>query len=50
MRCFFERDVPWYADTRDLIDPENFDLILYSSWDDVRFEAESQLAGADVQW
>jgi spore maturation protein CgeB len=45
---FFERDVPWYADTRDLIDPENFDLILYSSWDDVRSEAESQLAGADV--
>ena len=39
-RCiFFERNVPWYESTRDLCSPENFDLVLYPSWEEIRERA-----------
>lgn len=48
-KCFFfERNVPWYESTRDLAAPSNFDLILYSSWDDIRARAESEIRDADA--
>jgi spore maturation protein CgeB len=45
---FFERDVPYYAAHRDTASPEGCRLQLYSSWDDVKIEAEAVLADADV--
>ncbi|HLM71128.1 MAG TPA: glycosyltransferase, partial [Polyangiaceae bacterium] len=43
---FFERDVPYYAANRDLVEiPE---LILYSSWDQVLPLASSHVADADA--
>src|SRR5690606_8999788 len=44
---FLERDVPWYADHRDLPDPDFCDLALYSDLDDLaRFIPE--IHNADV--
>lgn len=46
---FFERDVSYYADNRDLFEmPGRGELRLYSDWNSVRGEAERQLADADV--
>lgn len=45
---FFERDVPWYADTRDLWEIPGGELILYPGWDEVRPRAIVELADADV--
>lgn len=45
---FFERDVPYYADNRDLTDIEGGRLILYRDWGEVAAEAKRQLAEADV--
>lgn len=45
---FFERDAPYYAGTRDLSEIPNGRLVLYSDWDEVRAEAERELADADV--
>lgn len=45
---FFERDEPWYASRRDLLDLEGGSLRLYGTFDDVRPEAERALDGADV--
>src|SRR5436309_2103694 len=42
---FFERDVSYYADTRDLHAGDGWELILYSSWTDVR---AADLRDADV--
>ncbi len=33
---FFERDVPYYAGTRDLFEVPGGELVLYDDWDDVR--------------
>jgi spore maturation protein CgeB len=45
---FFERDVPYYADTRDYFDIPRGRLVLYSDFQDVRGEARAQLRDADV--
>lgn len=46
---FYERDVSYYADTRDnWIPPENITLRIYTSFDDVRDEAARELNIADL--
>jgi spore maturation protein CgeB len=45
---FFERDVPYYAGSRDLTEIPGGDLYLYGDWQDVRERARRELAGADV--
>ena len=45
---FFERDVPWYASTRDLWRGEGYDLVLYADWNSVLQQAQKALADADV--
>jgi spore maturation protein CgeB len=45
---FFERDVPYYAHTRDFDRIDGGDLVLYSEWADVCQRAEREIAGADV--
>lgn len=45
---FFERDVPYYADTRDYFDVPLGRLALYRDWEDVRGEARAELRDSDV--
>jgi len=45
---FFERDVPYYAAHRDVIEPEGCDLILYEAFDQALPLAMRVLASADV--
>lgn len=46
---FFERDVSYYRDTRDLTRlPDGGELVLYSDWDEVLPQARRALARADV--
>jgi spore maturation protein CgeB len=45
---FLERDVPYYADTRDYFDIPRGRLVLYRDWEDVRGEARAELRDADV--
>ena len=46
---FFERDVPYYASTRDgWQPPHGVALRLYQSWDEVLSEAKRELRNADV--
>ncbi len=45
---FFEKDVPYYAGTRDLMDWADGELILYQNWDAVLPQARRHLARADV--
>jgi spore maturation protein CgeB len=46
---FFERDVPYYAEHRDLARPPGCDLRLYPEWnEDVEAAARRELANADV--
>lgn len=46
---FFERDVPYYANARDLTDlPGKSRLVLYPDWDAVRAQARAELEDADV--
>jgi spore maturation protein CgeB len=45
---FFERDVPYYAATRDLHEGVGYELVLYSEWSEALPLAESALADADV--
>jgi spore maturation protein CgeB len=46
---FFERDVPYYASTRDLIElPGGGELILYSEWDEAVARARDHVKTADV--
>jgi len=45
---FFERDAPYYAAHRDLVDPNGWTLRLYRDWDEVRDSAERELCDADV--
>jgi spore maturation protein CgeB len=44
---FFERDVPYYRSHRDLENPGNYILELYSAWDDVRWRAHQATTRAD---
>lgn len=45
---FYERDVPYYADQRDLAELPAGELALYESWDEVRARARADLADADA--
>jgi len=45
---FFERDVPYYAENRDLTSFEDVRLHLYSDWTDAARLAAEELRGADV--
>src|SRR6185436_982361 len=45
---FFERDVPWYAQHRDLTELEGGRLVLYQDWDAARSEATRELRDADA--
>jgi spore maturation protein CgeB len=45
---FFERDVPYYADNRDLWEIPGGELILYRSWEEVLPAARRHAAEADV--
>lgn len=45
---FFERDVPYYAAQRDLLQPEGVDLRLYVDWEEVLLQARKEVADADA--
>ena len=45
---FFERDVPYYAQNRDLTSLEGGELVLYGDWDEVLHRARRELADADA--
>jgi spore maturation protein CgeB len=45
---FFERDVPWYAQHRDLTEIEGGRLVLYDEWNQVRPAARRELSDADA--
>jgi spore maturation protein CgeB len=45
---FFERDVPYYAQTRDLIAWPFSEILLYKDWSEVRLAAEEHLREADA--
>jgi spore maturation protein CgeB len=45
---FFERDVPYYAEHRDLPELPGGRLVLYGTWDEVRLRAERDVSGADA--
>lgn len=45
---FFERDVPYYEEHRDLAELPYGKLILYQRWEDVRETARRELSGAEV--
>src|SRR5207237_6829224 len=46
---FFERDVPWYAQHRDLTEIEGGRLVLYGAWDEVRIVSRRELDDADAE-
>ncbi len=45
---FYERDVPYYAEHRDLPELPEGELRLYRSWDDIRSRARADLADAEA--
>ncbi|WP_347158498.1 CgeB family protein [Pontibacter chitinilyticus] len=45
---FLERDVPWYANSRDLPDPEYCQTELYASLDDLKARFTEQVREADM--
>ena len=45
---FFERDVPYYAEHRDVTELPGGRLVLYTDWPSIRAAAADQLADADV--
>lgn len=45
---FFERDVPYYADNRDLTDLEGGGLLVYRDWADAAAAARRELRDADA--
>ncbi|EIM24966.1 CgeB family protein [Microvirga lotononidis] len=45
---FFEKDAPYYASNRDLVEIPGGDLVLYEDWNGVRARAEKELVDADV--
>ncbi|HEY4424277.1 MAG TPA: hypothetical protein VGN10_08720, partial [Pyrinomonadaceae bacterium] len=46
--AFFERDVPYYAAHRDLIELPGVELLLYSDWREIRRVARDVVAESDV--
>ncbi|HTV89244.1 MAG TPA: glycosyltransferase [Stellaceae bacterium] len=45
---FFERDVPYYAETRDLTEFDGGALVLYRDWNEVAAHARREVAEADA--
>jgi spore maturation protein CgeB len=45
---FFEKDVPYYASTRDMTEIPGCELRLYENWDEILPNAQRELADADV--
>jgi spore maturation protein CgeB len=45
---FFEHDVPYYAESRDLLELPGGALVLYPDWESVRRQAADETADADV--
>jgi spore maturation protein CgeB len=45
---FFERDVPYYAQARDLLEVPGGELVLYEDWDEAGRKAGRAVADADV--
>src|SRR3954467_12362394 len=45
---FFERDVPYYAEHRDLRELSGGELVLYRDWADVEARAMREVQDADV--
>ncbi|MFL6248838.1 MAG: glycosyltransferase [Thermoanaerobaculia bacterium] len=45
---FFERDVPYYADARDLHRGDGWELVLYDDWERIAPAAKRALANADA--
>lgn len=45
---FYERDVSYYANHRDLTSPENFSLRLYENWSAIAAEARRAVKAADA--
>jgi spore maturation protein CgeB len=45
---FFERDVPYYAAHCDLTAMDGVRLVRYRAWDEARYDAQRELADADV--
>jgi spore maturation protein CgeB len=45
---FFEHDVPYYANHRDLVWPDKYKLVLYPDWEAVRPLADSAVSDADA--
>src|SRR4051812_49473082 len=44
---FFEKDVPYYRNHRDLCKADAFDLQLYPKWDDIQFQVRDKVANCD---
>ena len=45
---FFERDLEWYRDNRDLPEPDFCRVHLYEEWESAAMDARRELANADV--
>ena len=45
---FFERDVPYYAQNRDLVELPGAELVLYADWEAVRSRAAREVRSADA--
>ncbi|HEX2256175.1 MAG TPA: glycosyltransferase, partial [Afifellaceae bacterium] len=45
---FFEHDVPYYAEARDLWQVPGGELVLYGDWPGIVWRAEREIADADV--
>ena len=45
---FYEKDVPYYASHRDLVECDYCDLRLYADWDEIRAEALHQAGESDI--
>ena len=44
---FFERDVPYYASHRDLIEPDEYELMLYANWDEIQRRVRRETEHSD---
>jgi spore maturation protein CgeB len=45
---FFERDVPYYADARDVTELPHGELVLYADWDSIAAKARREVRDADA--
>jgi len=45
---FFEKDVPYYANHRDLACPQDYELVLYRCWKDIAEQARTAIGNSDA--